>query len=346
MYKSIGATKLILVFMILLSMGCTEDIPDPLTEEDLLDIIGPKPANPKVISLNVAAGQEVADNTVITVTFSKKMGSAEVSVSGAAGTMSLDGETATWTPTGVMPPGSHTLNVTGTDTYGQVLEEFTPFNFMVVAPDKAPPMIVDHKCDPKNGATGVDPGDYPGKLTIVFSERMAEVTVVAIQPNLDFIEELSGDTLSVNLLAVSIPFGTKFKLTLAGKDPAGNKLATPEYSFETMKPVEREFMNETKKIDAGTYAAWSLFLLKGNELRGEISCLNQDINVWLLSPPAYEAFVAGKEFVPYWQASRERIVQFAFDFTAPELGWYYLVLDNKFSWFTSKTVTVDLKIIE
>lgn len=114
------------------------------------------------------------------------------------------------------------------------------------------------------------------------------------------------------------------------------------------EPVERQLIDATINIGAGGHAVWSLLLSNGNILHGEIECLNKnvDINVWLLSPWQLKAFKAGDEFFPYWEASRERIVKGSFDFTVPEDGWYYLVIDNKFSWFTSKTVSVNLKVTQ
>jgi hypothetical protein len=192
---------------------------------------------PEVSAISVAEGAELAGNTAITVSFSKAMESVDIAVSGATGTVSVVGKAATWTPSPDIPAGAHTLTGSGTDKEGQTVD-FGPVNFTAIAPDTTAPEIVDNKCDPKNGATGVDPADYPETLIIVFSEAMAEAKVTATDPEFDQVAELSADTLTITLMKYSMPNETEFTITVEGTDLAGNDLATTEYSFTTMAKEE------------------------------------------------------------------------------------------------------------
>lgn len=122
-------------------LGCGEE---PIQEEP-----GPPP---KVVDATVKEGASIPSNAIITMTFDEEMGSVDISVSCTAGATELDNSRreATWvfkpySPPGFemlpwalwcdIPPGPHTLMVTGKDMFGQELQEFTPINFIVVGPD-------------------------------------------------------------------------------------------------------------------------------------------------------------------------------------------------------------------
>ncbi len=104
------------VLLCLLLTCCTEDI------------IEPEP--PEVTYVSVSPGVEVANDQTIVVTFSKKMESVSIDVSGATGDTSLIGTTATWTPSGAMPPGDHTLTITGQDEFDLDLDFIISFTVM------------------------------------------------------------------------------------------------------------------------------------------------------------------------------------------------------------------------
>lgn len=104
------------VLLCLLLTCCTEDI------------IEPEPA--EVTHVNVSPEIEVANDQTIVVTFSKKMESVSIDVSGATGDTSLSGTTATWTPSGAMPPGDHTLTITGQDEFDLDLDFIISFTVM------------------------------------------------------------------------------------------------------------------------------------------------------------------------------------------------------------------------
>ncbi|MBD3180856.1 hypothetical protein GF312_01090 [Candidatus Poribacteria bacterium] len=188
---------------------------------------------PLVTSVSIAEGSQVAGNQAITVTFSKAVTSATIIVTGATGTTTVAGKTATWTPTGEIPPGAHTMTVSAEDSAGQALEGAVPINFTAVAPNNTPPALDGGACDPKDGGTGVDPADYPEKLTLVFTEALTDATVTAKDPDFKSTEELAGNTLTITFLQYSMPNETEFVITIFATDAAGNT-AEIEYGFTTM----------------------------------------------------------------------------------------------------------------
>ena len=170
--------------------GCGEDI-DQEPPKVLYVILGSRVPTERIVKYIINEGDSIKGNFPITVVFSKKMAGVNIAVSDAEGTTTVAGEKAIWTPRKPMSLGQHTLTVTGADIFGQELEEFTPLNFLVeVYDDRLFPMIVDDKCNPKNGAIGVDPRDYPEKLIVTFDKSLMIVEVVATQPVFPFTLEI------------------------------------------------------------------------------------------------------------------------------------------------------------
>jgi len=196
---------------------------------------------PKVASCSVAEGSEIPGNTDITVTFNEVMKDATIAVSGATGTSTLDasGKSATWKVTGSIPAGAHTITISGSDKAGNKLDAAgATVNFKATAPDTTAPDIVGASCDPKAGATGVDPGKVSA-IKIVFSEAMGEAKVDAFEPtDAKFDQKLSDDgtTLTLSFLGgYKLSNEVTVKVTLSGADKAKNKLKTTSYTFATMK---------------------------------------------------------------------------------------------------------------
>jgi hypothetical protein len=211
--------------MLVWMVGCGGDDDDD-------DETGPPP---NFVSWSITEGQQLAGNASIIATFDKAVASATITVTGATGTTTAAGKTATWAPTGDIPPGAHTATVTAEDSAGQALEGAVPVNFTAVAPDNTPPALDGAKCDPKDGATGVDPADYPDGVVAAFSEALSSATVTSQDPEFKFTEELSADgkSLSINFLQYSMPNETEFTIEVTVSDLAGNEAAL-EYSFTTM----------------------------------------------------------------------------------------------------------------
>jgi|GEM_PF-1955771 len=216
--------------MLIWIAGCGED------EEE--EEAGPAP---KVDAVNISEGQQIAGNASIVVTFSKSVASATITVSGATGAVTgIPGKQATWTPSPDIPPGAHTLSITAEDSAGQGLDPaFTPINFTAIAPDPDPPELDDGKCDPKNGADGVDPADYPETIEIAFNEALSEAKITAKEPDFKSTEELSADgkVLVITFLQYELPNETEVAITVSATDLAGNS-ADLEYGFTTMEKEE------------------------------------------------------------------------------------------------------------
>jgi cytoskeletal protein RodZ len=231
----VAMTRLLRIFALLMAasmlfwlIGCGGDDDE---EEDK----GPAPS---VASVSVASGQEVSSNATITVSFSKKMNAASVSITlngaPAAATADATGKMFTFTPGAALEGQSVTLAIQGEDDFKQALDPaYVPITFTVKAEDKVAPTISDSGCVPPNKATGVDPAGIT-EMVIKFSEAMGAVTVTAKDPDFKSVDELTGDTLKVTFLQFSLSNETTYKLTLSGTDTAGNALSTTEYSFTTM----------------------------------------------------------------------------------------------------------------
>jgi hypothetical protein len=189
---------------------------------------------PEVNAVSITEGAEVAGNSAITISFSKAMESVDVTVTGASGAVVVDGKTATWTPSPDIPPGAHTLTGTGTDKEGQSVD-FGPVNFSAIAPDNEPPALDGGACDPKDGATGVDPAGYGESIVIALKDNVgvADAKVTATEPEFNFTEELADGKLTVNFLKYSMPNETEFSITVSASDAAGNT-AEVTYGFTTM----------------------------------------------------------------------------------------------------------------
>jgi methionine-rich copper-binding protein CopC len=225
--------------MVLMFVGCGGD-----DEEEALP-------EPTVTAISVTEGSSVAGNATIQVTFSRKVddGSVTIAVSGATGAVTWDaaGKTATWTPSGDMPAGAHTLTVSGTAADGQTIGGTTSVNFTATAADKVPPEIVAADCVPKNGATGVDPADVNSEaaITIAFNEACKDVKVNKKSPDdMKTVDALSGDGKIFTMTFQKWEIGNEVKveIELTGTDLAGNKLADGSskgaYTFTTMAKEE------------------------------------------------------------------------------------------------------------
>ena len=104
---------------------------------------------------------------------------------------------------------------------------------------------------------------------------------------------------------------------------------------EEHKPVV--LLDETVNVPAGSYRSYT-FIAKsyGYTLHIDINS-DTDVNVWVMQEGEYANFKNGKSFIS--EASMERVLRSSCDIKNAH-GVYYLVLDNTFSWITSKNVSV------
>lgn len=214
---------LVAASMIVMMVGCGED-------EEL------DPMEVKTVS--VAEGATIAGNSTITASFSNALDSADIQVSGASGATAVSGKTATWTPAGDIPPGAHTLSGSGTDADGQSAD-IGPINFTAAAADNEAPELVGGSCDPKDGADGVDPADYPESVFIALSDNIGvtEAKIVSRSPEFNYTEELGADGLTVNFLKYNLSNEEAVEITIMVSDAAGNEVEL-DYSFTTMAKEE------------------------------------------------------------------------------------------------------------
>jgi len=193
---------------------------------------------PTLTSTSPATGGEIAANGTISMVFSEKMG--EVTVSGATGTVALgDGKNVVWTPTGNIAGASVTLTINGKDVAGNALAAAT-VALTVKAADTTAPDIVAASCDPKNGATGLDPTTVTA-IKIVFSETMGTAKLDAFEPaDAKVDSKFDGDkTLDISFLGgYKLGNETTVTATISGTDKAGNALKTTKYTFTTMAKEE------------------------------------------------------------------------------------------------------------
>lgn len=208
--------------MVLWIAGCGGDDDD--------DVVEP----PVFVSWSITEGQELAGNATITATFDKSVTSATITVTGAAGTTVAAGKSATWTPTGTIPAGSHAASVTAENDGGS-LEGAVPVNFTATAPDTTKPALAGASCDPKDGASGIDPADYPEVIVATFSEALKTATITGKDPDFKSTDALSADgkTLEISFLQYSMPNETPFTITIEATDMSNNT-DTLEWTFETM----------------------------------------------------------------------------------------------------------------
>ena len=133
-----------------------------------------------------------------------------------------------------------------------------------------------------------------------------------------------------------------FLIFFGGCEEINPPSTTPE--FISREPITTVILNEGITISAGNYTFWELSLSTGWKLSGSITS-SATVNIWLLTQREFEAFKNGETFHNISAGSRERTLGFSFTYGVSETQKYYIVVDNKFSSFTSKNVWVYLAVI-
>ena len=116
----------------------------------------------------------------------------------------------------------------------------------------------------------------------------------------------------------------------------------PIWTFTTESKLT-VIADETVNIGAGSYRQYQIYGKTGDKVHYEVRS-NLDVNVWFMSGDDMVKFANNQSFLQYTDYSGQRVFTLTKDFGIPVTGFYYLVVDNTFSLFTSKTVYVKITI--
>ena len=151
---------------------------------------------------------------------------------------------------------------------------------------------------------------------------------------------LGQNTLSLgetaDVAGASLAPGRKAGLAVEEETPAARRPTPPP-----PPPPSRFTMMDarTANLDGGQYMAYSFDLRDWScSVRGSVAVIaggSHDVDVFFVDEAGYSGFKQGGEFLSYF--SRSRTTGEHIDLRlAP--GQYYLVVSNRFSWLTGKTV--------
>jgi len=102
------------------------------------------------------------------------------------------------------------------------------------------------------------------------------------------------------------------------------------------------WINETTQVPAGGAKWWSGTLHAGDRLQGSFTSSGGDIKFFILDGTEFSRYQNGQSFTTYY--SRQAIQVPGVDFTVPYDATWFVLLDNKYSIWTSKAVTVILTL--
>ena len=102
------------------------------------------------------------------------------------------------------------------------------------------------------------------------------------------------------------------------------------------------WINETVQVPAGGLYYWSGTLYNGNRLQGSFTSGGGDIKFYILDGTNFAKYQNGQSFTTYYSRQAIQVPEVAF--TVPYDGTWFVLLDNKYSWWTSKAVTVTLTV--
>ena len=192
---------------------------------------------PTVVSTNPVNGANPAPTADdIEVVFNEKMDDGSVTVKNSDGS-NLAGVAYSWNSEKTIVSVSHTafanstlysLIVNGSDAAGNTMAGYS-FNFTTGAPDNIPPAITATL--PSDGSTNTSISD---SITITFSEKMNEDSVIIASNLPDISKKWLGNTLVLNHSPLTN--NTNYSILVNGKDVAGNLLTPYTFSFTTAKP--------------------------------------------------------------------------------------------------------------
>ena len=107
--------------------------------------------------------------------------------------------------------------------------------------------------------------------------------------------------------------------------------------------ASQNWVNQTVQVRAGGSTYWSGTLYQGNSLHGSFTVNSGgDIKFYILDAANYAKYSNGQTFISYYKNQAVQVPQV--DFTVPYDGTWFVLLDNSYSSWYSKTVTVTLAI--
>jgi hypothetical protein len=223
--------KLLRIFALLMAAsmlvwlaGCGDDDDD---DEEAVPVV-----QSVMAAGSALAGATVPANASIVVTFDIVVTAATVTVD-ATGTTAVSGKTATWTPTGNMSEGGHAL--TAIEANGQtVAVPGGTISFTVTVPDTEAPTLDGGNCDPEDGEDGVDPADYPEKISAAISDNVAvtDAKVTSTDPDFPYIDDFADGQLTLTFQKYSMPNETEYTIEIEATD--GTNKANLTWTFTTM----------------------------------------------------------------------------------------------------------------
>jgi len=148
--------------------------------------------------------------------------------------------------------------------------------------------------------------------------------------------KLTAASISNQFYEIKLKCGLTYEWFVVAKDNKGNKTDGPKWIFNT-KPLV--YIAEFVVVSASNYINRKMVLDKGDKIRVDITS-DTALNVWLMSEIEFIFFVRQEQFNFFREGSSKQIKSFKSDFIVPESGEYRLVLDNRFSLFTNKNVSV------
>ncbi|MEO0129261.1 MAG: hypothetical protein ABIL02_03395 [candidate division WOR-3 bacterium] len=115
-------------------------------------------------------------------------------------------------------------------------------------------------------------------------------------------------------------------------------------SIYTSTPTTITVASGVYKIEAGSYLYWKFNCSQGDKLTGYVSVPEYDINVWLIKGEReFEAFRRGETFYYLPSASAQKTSYHSIDCRL-ESDTYYIILDNRYSMFRSKSPMIQLQL--
>ena len=108
------------------------------------------------------------------------------------------------------------------------------------------------------------------------------------------------------------------------------------------EPEKQVLYDETIKVNAGSYVKYGFLLYSNTNVRIEVKS-ELDFNVWLILADEIDDFERNETFEYNANASRQKITSFSTDVVLG-LGWHYIVLDNKYAWFTAKNISIKVVV--